>query len=85
MKKDKSLKAIINPLNQFVSTFGIDDEVQVDYSVKERLQSDTVGKEPWIGQIVRVSFTKAKVFYDVLAFQDSQVYKNIDSINVKSK
>lgn len=62
-------------VNKLISNFNIGETVEVKYDNPQSVPNFT-------GQIVRISFTKMKVSYDVLADSNAEVYKNIDSIYI---
>lgn len=75
MKKIKLFEQFLNEETQFPAQFEIGEPVSFITSPGD--------DERW-GSIVKVSFTKAKVFYDILDDYTSTVIADIDSVFVKT-
>jgi hypothetical protein len=75
MKHIKLFENFLNEETQFPAQFGIDEPVAFKTSQQE--------PERW-GTVVKVSFTKAKVWYDILDDYTATVISDVDSVWVKS-
>ena len=75
MKHVKLFENFINEETQFPAQFEIDEPVSF-----KTAESDS---ERW-GTVVKVSFTKAKVWYDILDDYTATVIEDIDSVFVKT-
>jgi len=67
----------------FSSKFDIDDDVYFLPSAKD-LRKECIAAEYRDGTIVKVSFTAAKVFYDILCPYYGKVFTNVDSVRVNA-
>ena len=78
----KGYSEFINEETQFPSAHNIGDFVTFTPTAK---QSDErmIEREPRFGNIVKVSFSKAKVFYDVLDDYFGEIFTDIDSSFIK--
>lgn len=75
MKHIKLFENFLNEETQFPAQFEIDEQVSFKTSEED--------SERW-GTVVKVSFTKAKVWYDILDDYTATVIEDIDSVWVKS-
>ena len=75
MKHIKIFEDFLNEETNYPAQFEIGESVS--------FKTNEEDEERW-GSIVKVSFTKAKVFYDILDDYTSTVVENIDSVFVKS-
>lgn len=75
MKHLKLFENFVNEETQFPAQFEIDEPVSFKTAEED--------SERW-GTVVKVSFTKAKVWYDILDDYTATVIEDIDSVFVKS-
>lgn len=67
---------------EFPSAHSIDDKVDFVPSAKQ-CEDRAISREYRFGTIVKVSFSKAKVFYDILDDYYGDIFANVDSSFVK--
>jgi hypothetical protein len=67
---------------EFPSAYSIDDKVDFVPSAKQA-DDRKITRDYRFGTIVKVSFSKAKVFYDILDDYYGEIFTNVDSSFVK--
>ena len=78
MKDLLKFEEFVNESVELPSAYKVDDNVTFVPSAKE-CEERCIEREERYGRVVKVSFTKAKVFYDILDDYYGDVFKMIDS------
>ena len=73
---------LVEGATEFPSAHSIDDKVDFIPSAKQA-DDRKITREYRFGTIVKVSFSKAKVFYDILDDYYGDIFANVDSSFVK--
>lgn len=73
---------ILEGATEFPSAHSIDDQVDFVPSAKQ-CDDRKIAREYRFGTIVKVSFSKAKVFYDILDDYYGEIFTDVDSSFVK--
>lgn len=82
MKKVKLFEQFLNEETSFPAGFAIDDMVEFTPTAKQA-ENRAITRDYRMGTIVKVSFSKAKVFYDILDDYYGEIFTNVDSSFVK--
>jgi len=80
--KIKGYNEFLNEETQFPAAHNIDDLVSFVPSAKQ-CDDRMIEREYRYGTVVKVSFSKAKVFYDILDDYFGEVFPDIDSSFIK--
>jgi len=82
MQHIKLFEEFINEETQFPAAHNIGDFVTFTPTAKQ-CEERMIEREPRFGSIARVSFSKAKVFYDILDDYFGEIFTDIDSSFIK--
>ena len=83
MRKLPTFEQFINEgATEFPSAHSIDDQVEFVPSAKQA-EDRNITRDIRLGTVVKVSFSKAKVFYDILDDYYGEIFTNLDSSFVK--
>lgn len=81
----KSMSILENSsvLNQkyYPSRFAIEDRISF-YPMARQAKELSISREPRIGRIIAIRFSKAKVLYDIVDDYYGYVFKDVDSVYV---